>query len=375
MKNILRIVLLVCALFLSTFSMSKNKESISDIEWSGIKTDIKLSFQELKKLNIYPSSIQARQRYLTRLNTVINDFHYMNASMAQKKQDINKSLSQHSKRKLDRLALAFMYFFNQQNRLGEDYNSNLGANIFTDINNSSLVNDRISADRFNSGTEDLSVEIMDVKQLSMSDYQLFFDTSTHYILLRQSDNKIVSSGMITALPQDIDIDGIKINISRGEIIAKDRFTISPLTNAAGSIDLTIYDPQDLALGWPVMVNRNSGNTGIGSADIDLMLDTDNDTFSIKKQLNPPITIQFITPTSFILINAKTNSVIEGPIHYDEVGANVFPAPDGYDPGYRVLLSGSMQTGDMFDIDYSSFGSSDIRNGISLEHLYYTIEAL
>ncbi|KGP63698.1 hypothetical protein EP47_04870 [Legionella norrlandica] len=91
---------------------------------------------------------------------------------------------------------------------------------------------------------------------------------------------------------------------------------------------------------------------------------------MAKQLNPPIKIVFLNESSYQLVNANDNSIIEDNIPYNAgSGSTVFPTPGGFDPGYRVSLSGAMTTGDSFSLDYNVNGDSDNRNGLLFSKLF------
>lgn len=282
----------------------------------------------------------------------------------------SQSLLHQTQNALGRLSLAMMSSMNDQNKLGIDYNGNLGGNIFTDINNPEAILNRVINNTNNTGTAAISVNITDVSKLKTSDYKLVFDTPTHFTVTRLSDNSVVSSGAVGSLPQSIDIDGMSIDINSGTIAAGDQFTISPNRGAATMMKVAITDPKLLALGWPVRADSNINNHGNGSIKVDSILDTSNAAFTVPGQLNPPISIVFLTDSTYQIVNADTNAVIEGPIPYNpSTGGEVFPTPGSYDPGYRISLTGEIKAGDTFSISYNSNAINDNRNGLALEALY------
>jgi flagellar hook-associated protein 1 FlgK len=124
------------------------------------------------------------------------------------------------------------------------------------------------------------------------------------------------------------------------------------------------------MGWPVMTTLGSQAPGsTGTISVTGITDTTNSAFSIPKNLNPPITVVFLTATSYQLQSTDTSQLIEGPISYDPtLGANIFPTPGGYDPGYRVSLAGANQAGDNFLIGYNT-NPADNSNGLALAGLY------
>lgn len=271
---------------------------------------------------------------------------------------------------LGQLSLGIMSTFNAQNKLGIDLNGNLGGNIFPDINNPTAMGTRVLPNLNNAGSASLNVSINDISLLQTSDYKLIFDSPTHYTLTRLSDKTVMGSGTIGALPQQITADGFSININSGPLAAGDQFVISPTRSAAADMAPAMTDSRLLALGWPVNSSASSSNLGTGAAKLTSILDTTNAAFSLPQQLNPPITIKFLTATTYQLVNATTSAVIEGPLTYDPVnGSEVFPTAGSYDPGYRISLSGPIQAGDSFNVTYNLNASGDNRNGLVMEQLY------
>jgi flagellar hook-associated protein 1 FlgK len=283
----------------------------------------------------------------------------------------NSTLDQ-TQHAVDRLAIGISQTFNQQNALGMDANGNLGKNIFSDINNSLAIQNRVMPNASNQGQANLSVSIADVSQLSLSDYKLSIGTGQQYVLTRLSDNKVMSSGTLSStFPQTLaTADGFSTTINTATFAVGDQYIISPTKNGGNHIDLGTQDSSKLALGWPVMASNGVQSPGsAGVIKVTDVISTTTSAFSTPKSLNPLITIQFLTPTSYQLINANNSQVMEGPLSYDPVvGANLFPTPGGYDPGYRVALSGTIQAGDDFKIGYNT-NSADNSNGLAMAKLY------
>jgi flagellar hook-associated protein 1 len=362
MKKAVIIGTFFCTLFLSNITQAYYAALTTNKDFN-IKNDITKSLTTLNELTSNPSSVALRKLYISQLNKITNDFNSLSANES----ELN------SKDNLNYLALVFMDLFNKQHKTGLDVHNNWGSNLFTDINNESMTYKRVSASPNNRGTENISVDINYVEQLPMSKYKLDFETSTFYIVTRQSDNQVVNTGYITELPGHIVVaDGFVININQGNIFAKDRFIISPLKNAAKSIKVTIPDPELLALAWPVVATNNYANKSMANIAVAEITDVNNNSFSIAHQLNPPVRVTFTTTTSYMLVNGNTGALIEGPISYDQAYANIFPTPSGYDPGYRVTLAGIPNPGDQFNIDYNLHSIEDNRNGLALKNLYSVI---
>lgn len=271
---------------------------------------------------------------------------------------------------LNRLALALAFEINAQHKLGMDLNGNLGQNVFSDLNSATISSQRVLAQSTNTGSGSLSVGINDVSKLTLSDYQLTFTTGTQYQLVRTSDNQVMSSGALGGIPFELDVDGFTLSISSANFVAGDTFKIAPLTGAASSLSVALTDPSQLAIAFPVVTSPSASNKGNGAITLNTMTDTSTAAFSIPGQLTPPIVIEFTSPTTYRLVSGTDNSILVDNLNYDPIaGASVFPTPGGYDPGYRITLSGQMQTGDQFQVNYNEAGLSDNRNGLMLAGLY------
>jgi flagellar hook-associated protein 1 len=284
--------------------------------------------------------------------------------------DYQNTVLQDARVSMNRLAMLFSEKINEQQKLGMDLNGNIGGNLFNELNNSEAIKKRVINNISNQGSGDLSVRITDPEKLRASDYELKFTNATDYQLIRKSDHQLVSQGSIGSYPANIDIDGFSLKIDSGAFTPGDTFTISPTKNAAKDMNLMVSNGAKLALGFPVATTSSTQNRGSGTIEVSAMTDTSTSIFSTPGQLSPPVKIEFISATSYRLLNAVDNSVIETNLPYDPLnGAAVFPTPGGYDPGFRINLAGNIQAGDQFDINYNTNGMGDNRNGLALTALY------
>lgn len=271
---------------------------------------------------------------------------------------------------LNRLALTLSAVFNKQNRSGLDLYGNLGSNIFTDINETALQNARFYANQHNTGSAQMAVTIEDYTKLTNSDYKLTFSDPTHYTLTRLSDNQIMAQGDSSSLPHAINIDGFSVTLTGGTYTAGDSYLLSPSKGAMENIALLLTDGSKLAMAFPVSASSSQQNTGSGNITVTDITDISNSSFQVNKSLNPPIKIVFNSETSFSLYDANTSTLIEGPMTYDPAkGTNIFPTTGGYDPGYRISLTGVVKSGDEFTINYNTNVVGDNRNALKFADLY------
>jgi flagellar hook-associated protein 1 FlgK len=187
--------------------------------------------------------------------------------------------------------------------------------------------------------------------------------------VRIDDNKEVASGVMSGVPFSISADGFTTNITSGSFAGGDSFVVSPTRNAMQACNVVLNDPRKLAMAFPVSAEVATTNKGSGSISVDSIIDTNNASFSVPKQLNPPVRIEFLSPTTYQLVDANTNTAIEGPLTYDPSSTSIFPTPGGFDPGYRVTIRGDIKSGDTFNLQYNLNTSGDNRNAIAFASLY------
>lgn len=275
-----------------------------------------------------------------------------------------------SQHQIDRIALTIAQKLNVQNKLGIDANGELGGLIFNNTNDSTMVANRYIAKSTNIGSATMSVFIDLPDALLNTEYELQFDSATHYNLIRKSDQQNVGTGDVLGFPHSIIADGFTARIDAGTFNANDTYIITPSKDAARRMNMVMKNGDKLALGLPVITSSAKTNQGNGEMRLDSVIDTSNPAFSVSKQLNPPIRLEFITSTTYQLVNANDNSVLEGGLTYDPVtGSDIFPTAGGYEPGYRVQLTGDMKAGDSFNIQYNTNGLGDSRNGFLVADLY------
>lgn len=173
-----------------------------------------------------------------------------------------------SELELGQFALGVADVFNQAQSQGFDLNGQVGANIFTDINDPSMQLGRVGALSTNTGNANLSVNIDNVGSLTGSSYELSFTAPSNYEL------KDSNTGNITALVLNGNTlegaDGFSIDIASGVLASGDKFEIRPTSNAASALSVTMTDGKGIAGAAPNISadTANSGNTSIKLVSID-----------------------------------------------------------------------------------------------------------
>ena len=226
--------------------------------------------------------------------------------------DFRQEVMEPARSTLSRIALVMSDTFNQQHRLGMNQDGDIGTDFFTDVNSTKLIHDRSIAHASNAGTGVLTVTIDNTSDITLSDYRLTVSTGPSYNLTRLSDNSVTT---FASFPETV--DGFTLDLDSGALAVSDSFIISPTKNAIHDMDLNITELSDMALASPVRVSSSLSNTGSANIEMGLITDTTTSTFTTTpNQLSPPLRVEYLSPTSYQIVNSNTSAVIEGPIVYD-----------------------------------------------------------
>ncbi|MCL6414449.1 flagellar hook-associated protein FlgK [Aestuariirhabdus sp. Z084] len=273
---------------------------------------------------------------------------------------------------IGRLALVFSDTINQQLGEGLDLSDNFGVDLFRDINDPILMQQRVFPST-NPSTSTLEVEITDAGQLSLSDYRLEFSSPTNYTLTRISDGT-QTAGVIPGAPSTPSIlspDGFQINLNNNGFVAGERFYITPTREGAEHIEKVLEQPEELAFAAPLRGTQSLDNRGTGSI-------TQPDVVSpftpADVIANQPFDIVFTDTQNYAFVDNSGNGLtITGnpnPIVPGQTNAVTIDVTDGGGNTYQVTLdiTGRPLAGDSFTIEFNQNGSSDNRNALKLVQL-------
>ncbi|QRN05140.1 flagellar hook-associated protein FlgK [Legionella sp. MW5194] len=264
---------------------------------------------------------------------------------------------------LGQMAMGLASAFNTQHRLGMDLNNQMGQNFFNDFNTLSAQLARSVANTTNTGTGVLSVEISDISQVKISDYQLYVtDTGTNEVrVIRRSDGQSTTLNWTSSPPAppagSVTIDGMTITVDNiANLANNDSYTLTPTRGAARDLTLNLTDARQLAFASPVRTQSALTNTGSGGIRLGNVLNTTD--------VNKDFRIEFISPTQYNVINV-TDSVTSGPFTFTPGTDNTVMIPNALTPSYSVVLSGVPAAGDQFTASYNTGGIADNGNGLKL----------
>ncbi|VVE66158.1 flagellar hook-associated protein FlgK [Pandoraea anapnoica] len=273
---------------------------------------------------------------------------------------------------LGQIALSLAGTMNAQNQLGLDLYGQLGGNLFT------VPNPTIVANTKNSNGAVLNSTITDASKITASDYNVTFD-GTNYTMTRSSDGAKWTApvpGTPGAPLAFTDSSGNAFNdgfnVTVGNNVAGDSFTIQPTRNAAGNIGVAITDPGKIALAAPILASTPTTNTGSlktdqGSVDANYLSNvlTAPVSFTFSKNATTgAITLVAPSPMT-VTVNGTTTTYAAGDtVPYDATnGAKITMN------GMTVNVSGTPADGDKLTISPNAAGATtDNRNGLALSAL-------
>ncbi len=249
---------------------------------------------------------------------------------------------------LGRIAIGLAQTLNDQHRLGQDLNGDLGGDLFN------VPSPKVISVTGNAPASNITMDISDVTALTTSDYRFSYD-GANYSLTRLSDNTSVTTAVLPSGAAPLTLDGV--GVSGAVINANERFIIQPTRDVAKNISVAISDTAKLAAAAPIETKSSLSNIGSGAISAGTV-----NPLPIDANLQQPLTITFHTPA-------------DG--QFDVAGIGVgLPAvnqvyTDGADitfNGLTVQISGTPGAGDVFSIGPNNNGGSDSRNALLIAGL-------
>lgn len=225
------------------------------------------------------------------------------------------------------LATSIAASINEQNRLGMNLEGSLGGNVFRDVNDARVAENRVKSSLNNRPPNDrqLNVTIESLADLQISDYELKFDgPGRKYSLVRLSDNKVVADGLLSdAMPQSVKVDGFSLNFEGGSFQNGDRFLLKPTSSGATDMAVQIKRAEEFAFASPVRVQTGSANQGGARLLSTQVLSVDTPLFSKDGQLTPPLMVRFTSPTTYDVLDYSDPA---NPVHTDPPMRNLSFVP-------------------------------------------------
>lgn len=265
---------------------------------------------------------------------------------------------------LGRVAIGLAQTFNDQHRLGQDLNGNLGGYVFNVrganglTGQNALPSAKVMANTNNSNMTAAglpSVTLSNVSNVTTSDYSLVYSAGG-YSLTRLSDNAVLFANQ--ALPQTVATDGLTIAAPAAAPAAGDKWLIQPTRDGASDIGVAINDTSKIAAAAPIRTDATFANTGTGKISAGVV----NPPPPTDANLQQPVTIAFHTPYDGQFDVTGTGVGLPANNQVYTAGANITFN------GWTVQLTGSPAAGDSFTVGPNTNGVADNRNALLLAGL-------
>lgn len=245
---------------------------------------------------------------------------------------------------LGRVAMVLAQTFNDQHKLGQDINGDMGSNFFT------VPTPKVIPMQSNPVGLDAVVTVNDVGKLTTADYNLKYD-GTNWVLNKVSTGAVVAmTGSGTAADPFI-ADGLSMVVT-GAPVAGNGFQIQPTRNGARDIAVAIRDPGMVAAASPIRTAATlSTNTGTGKISAGTV-----------NSFNDKVTITFDgTGSAYDVVDSTTGATLAKNITYvsgDNVSFN----------GWTVQIAGVPGAADVFTVDNTVTSTASGTATISLATL-------
>lgn len=244
---------------------------------------------------------------------------------------------------LGRVAIGLAGTFNEQHRLGQDAQGNLGGDFFT------TPGPVIVASAENTGSGVVDAEIVSYRDLDVSDYHLSFDGASY--TLKPIRNGVEGNARIfAAFPQTV--EGVRLNLASGTVAAGDEFLIRPTARGTGQIAVAVQDTGKIAAAAPIRTSAPATNTGTGR----ISAGTVNAPAPTDPNLQQAVTLTFTSATTFDVSGTGTGNPTSVP--FTPGGPITFN-------GWTVQITGTPKPGDTFSVGPNTDGVADNRNALLL----------
>lgn len=249
---------------------------------------------------------------------------------------------------LGRVAIGLGETFNDQHKLGQDLNGNIGGDFF------SLGAPEVLPHASNSGDGVIDTTIADLSQLTTSNYRIS-RSGTDYTLTRLSDGATTDLDAAGFPGSAVTVDGMQFSLGSGTIADGDRFLIRPTRDGAQTIGMAIDHTNEIAAAAPIRTDADIGNTGTGTVSAG-SVDAPS---PVDANLRNRVTITFNTPpTTFDVYDVDAGTTLASGVGYTS-GADI-----SYN-GWTLQVKGAPAAGDVFTVEPNTGGNGDNRNAVLL----------
>ena len=325
---------------------------------------------------------------------------------------------------LGRLALTISETFNAQHELGIDLKNQIGGHFFRDVNESVLMESRVSPYKDNSKSTNIrfSIEITDTNKLTDKDYVLkavsadsfaLYDTDGNQVRFEKNTVPVTNATTVTlaelnrndGVNDDIKltVEGFEVYLSTDaakQVSKGDQFLITPTRNASGDIARDITSPEEIAIASPLRVEAHIANSGSGESrglvvnqtfrsnanDLTFspniaatgdyaFVDSLDGTFKMHQGGNVQalpngLDINFTAinadqdELTYQVVDPDSGNVLHTGTYTQGIEQDMLPA----EWGIQFRIGGNPAVGDSFNVEYNTDGVGDNTNALQLTAL-------
>lgn len=245
-----------------------------------------------------------------------------------------------ARNELGKEAMVLANAFNEQHKLGQDLNGNLGTDLF------SISSPSVYSNSNNVSTAALTATVSDYSSLQASDYKVGFD-GTNYNVTRMSDNTVSSF-----TGSSFTLDGIDFSLSATPT-AGDSYLVQPTVSGATNLSALISDTAKVAAGLPLTATAGTSNTGTSTLTLNSI-----DSATLSDSAFPAYGSTSAMRTFTYSGGAFTSSDSGDTITLSGNTVSVALSSGG---SMSFTLSGTPSSGDTFTVGRNNSGTADSRN--------------
>jgi flagellar hook-associated protein 1 len=243
-----------------------------------------------------------------------------------------------AKNQLGQIATALSATVNSQQNAGLDLSGQKGVNLFA------VGGPQATASSQNTDGTTAAVSVANVGALTASNYILAYKGGA-YSLTNTTDGSVVPMGGSGTTTSPFTAAGLSIVLSSPTPAAGDQFLIQPTAQAAGTFNVVLSNPSQIAAAGAVQATAAGGNIGTATISSGTVVDATN------PNLLATTTLNFTSPTTYSINGA---------------GSFTLPASGTISQnGWQVQISGAPATGDSFTVKSNAGGTGDNRNALAL----------
>lgn len=288
-----------------------------------------------------PDALQTELSLVGPNSTIAIDGSKLGGSLAASFEFRDEHLSQ-TRSEIDRLAMVISSTLNDSQASGLDLNALQGANIFTDINTSTLQQGRVASPSSNTGDLQAKVNITDVSLLPTDKFEVRYNGSI-YTITNTNTGQSEDLGAAGTGTHSTSF-GFEFIETGGTPANDDSFLINPSKNSAALIDVTLTNESAIAASSAVQITPSTHNISDGKVTITSV----NDPEAARAYINNPnsgLTVDVFESAAgtftyrvFDTANPTAAPIASG--NYLTGGTAVVNLPPGA-PAFQIEISGDL----------------------------------